>query len=53
MNKDGGKLFVIQNPIQLFEDGLLTMSSNNGADVSFDIKNAKVGKFEELLVWKS
>lgn len=53
VNKDGGKLFVIQNPIQLFEDGLLTMSSNNGADVSFDIKNAKVGKFEELLVWKS
>lgn len=51
VNKNESKLFVIQNPIQLFEDGLLTMTDNNGADVSFDIKNAKVGKFEELLVW--
>ena len=51
VNQNESKLFVIQNPIQLFEDGLLTMTDNNGADVSFDIKNSKVGKFEELLVW--
>lgn len=51
INNNECKLFVIQNPIQLFEDGLLTMTDNNGADISFDIKNEKVGKFEELLVW--
>lgn len=45
------KLFVIKNPIQLFEDGLITMTDNNGADVSFDVKNTRVGNFEELLVW--
>lgn len=51
VNNNESKLFVIKNPIGLFEDGLLTMTDNNGADVSFDIKNAKVGNFEELLVW--
>ena len=51
VNNKESKLFVIKNPIQLFEDGLLTMTYNNGADVSFDVKNTKVGNFEELLVW--
>lgn len=51
VNNNECKLFVIKNPIGLFEDGLLTMTDNNGADVSFDVNNAKVGKFEELLVW--
>lgn len=45
------KLFVIKNPIQLYEDGLINMTDNNGADVSFDVNNTKVGNFEELLVW--
>jgi hypothetical protein len=51
VNNNECKLFVIKNPIGLFEDGLLTMTDNNGADVSFDVNNAKVGNFEELLVW--
>ena len=51
ISNDESKLFVIKNPIQLFEDGLIVMTDNNGADVSFDIKNTNVGNFEELLVW--
>lgn len=51
VSNNESKLFVIKNPIQLFEDGLLTMTDNNGADVSFDVKNTRVGNFEELLVW--
>lgn len=51
VSKNESKLFVIRNPIGLFEEGLITMTDNNGADVSFDITNAKVGSFEELLVW--
>ena len=51
VSNNENKLFVIKNPIQLFEEGLLTMTDNNGADVSFDVKNTKVGSFEELLVW--
>ena len=53
VNKDESKLFVIKNPIQLFEDGLISMTDNNGADVSFDTKNARVGNFEELLTWRT
>lgn len=53
VNNKGTKLFVIKNPIRLFEEGLITMTDNNGADVSFDTKNTKVGNFEELLTWVS
>lgn len=51
ISNNESKLFVIKNPIQLFEDGLIVMTDNNGADVSFDVKNTNVGNFEELLVW--
>lgn len=50
---NSAKLFVIQNPVKLFEQGVLTMTDNNGADVSFDTKNTLVGSFEELLTWKN
>ena len=47
------KLFIIQNPVKLFEQGMITMTDNNGADVSFDVKNARAGNFEELLTWQN
>lgn len=50
VNKNDGKskLYIIQNPIDLFEHGLITMVHNNGATVSFDPNNKKVCHCEEL-----
>ena len=50
---NNAKLFIIQNPVELFEQGIITMTDNNGADVSFDTRNARVGSFEELLTWQN
>ena len=50
---NNAKLFIIQNPVKLFEQGIITMTDNNGADVSFDTRNARVGSFEELLTWQN
>ena len=47
------KLFVINDPIKLYEQGVISMTDNNGADVSFDTKNTLVGRFEELLTWQN
>ena len=53
INSDESKLFVIQDPIGLYEKGLLNMiETTNGADISFDIKNDQIGSFEELLTWE-
>ena len=44
------KLFIMQNPIQLFKEDKIDISPNDGMDITFSVN---AGSFEELLEWTS
>jgi hypothetical protein len=44
------ELFIIQDPVGLYKQDLLTISLRDGAEISF---SDKAGKYEELLTWVS
>ena len=50
ISKQGTKLFLLQDPVGLYKQDKIDMTPNDGADITFDPK--KVGRFEDLLVWK-
>ncbi|MFV0515825.1 MAG: protein NO VEIN domain-containing protein [Aminipila sp.] len=49
ISKKEKKLFIIQDPVQLYKNDLLEMVPRDGAEIVFDIN--KSGQFEELLAW--
>lgn len=51
LSKNERKLFLLQDPVNLYKQDLIDMIPGDGAEISFD--PAKVGKFEELLTWKN
>jgi hypothetical protein len=42
------KLFVMEDPVQLFKEDLIDISPNSGMDITFGEKS---GEYEELLAW--
>ena len=42
------KLFIIEDPVQLFKNDLIDISPNSGMDITFSEKS---GRYEELLAW--
>jgi len=48
ISKQSQKLFIIQNPVELYKKNVIQMSPRNGADIIF---NEDAGKEEELLSW--
>lgn len=51
ISKAEKKLFLLQDPVGLYKKDLIEMVPADGADITFDPK--KVGRFEELLTWKT
>lgn len=51
LSKNERKLFLLQNPVGLYKNNKINMIPGDGAEITFDPNN--VGKFEELLTWKS
>ena len=51
ISKGGTKLFLLQDPVGLYKQDRIAMIPNSGADITFNPN--EVGRFEELLVWKS
>lgn len=51
ISKSERKLFLLQDPVELYKQDLIDMTPSNGADITFDPK--AVGRFEELLTWKA
>ena len=51
ISKKEKKLFIIQDPVNLYKTDLLEMVPKDGAEIVFDIK--KSGIFEELLIWQN
>lgn len=51
LSKTERKLFLLQDPVGLYKSDQIDMIPSDGADITFDPN--KVGKFEELLTWKS
>jgi hypothetical protein len=51
LSKNERRLFLIQDPVGLYKSDKINMIPDNGADITFDPK--QVGRFEELLTWKS
>jgi len=44
------KLFIMNNPVQLYKDDKIDISPNNGVDVTF---SETAGRYEELLEWEA
>ncbi len=53
ISKNEKKLFLIQDPVGLYKNDLIEMIPKDGADITFNANDSKVGVFEELLVWES
>lgn len=52
LSSENRKLFLLQNPVELFDNGLIDVSfSSNGVDISFNPDS--IGVYEELLSWVS
>lgn len=51
LSKKEQKLFLLQDPVGLYKNSQISMSPSDGADITFDPQ--KVGKYEELLIWKN
>lgn len=52
LSSESRKLFLLQDPVKLFGEGLIDVSMNsNGVDISFDPD--RIGVYEELLTWAS
>lgn len=51
LSKSERKLFLLQDPVGLYKTDQIDMIPSDGADITFD--PSKVGKFEELLTWKT
>lgn len=51
LSKSERKLFLLQDPVGLYKSDQIEMIPSDGADITFDPN--KVGKFEELLTWKT
>ena len=49
ISKKERKLFIMQDPIDLYKNDLIDMVPRDGAEIVFDIN--KSGEFEELLEW--
>lgn len=49
ISKKEKKLFIIQDPVQLYKNDMLEMIPRDGAEIVFDVH--KSGQFEELLAW--
>ena len=48
VSKAGIKLFVLQNPVELFKEDLIDISPRDGMEITF---REAAGKYEELLAW--
>ena len=48
INKNGSKLFIMQNPVNHYKQDNIRMTPRKGADIIF---NEKSGKWTELLIW--
>lgn len=51
LSKNERKLFLLQDPVGLYKNDKINMIPSDGADITFD--PSEVGKYEELLTWKS
>lgn len=51
LTKTDKKLFIMQNPIQLYKDDKIEMTPREGAEITFN--PGVVGNFEELLFWQN
>lgn len=51
LNKENRKLFVMQDPVRLYKDDKIQMTTRDGADIMFDPNTC--GSYEELLSWKT
>ncbi len=51
LSKNERKLFLLQDPVGLYKKDKINMIPSDGADITFDPKEA--GEFEELLTWKN
>ena len=51
LNKEERKLFIIQDPVTLYKNDVISMVPREGADITFNPDTA--GEFEELLIWKN
>lgn len=51
LSKNERKLFLLQDPVNLYKQDMIDMIPSDGAEITFD--PAKVGVFEELLTWKN
>lgn len=49
ISKNEKKLYIIQDPVGLYKQNIVTMMLKDGAEITFDLKTA--GSFEELLLW--
>lgn len=50
ISKDGNKLFIIQDPVGKYKSDVISMTPNNGAEITF---NDNSGSMENLLIWKN
>ena len=48
ISKSGIKLYILQDPVQLFKEDLVDISPNNGIEITF---RETAGYYEELLEW--
>ena len=48
VSKSGIKLYILQDPVQLFKQDLIDISPNNGMEITF---RETAGYYEELLEW--
>lgn len=51
ISKAEKKLFILQNPVDLYKKDKLIMIPKDGAEIAFDTKTA--GHYEDLLTWKN
>lgn len=51
ISKSEKKLFIIQNPVGLYKNDIISMIPKDGAEITFETDTA--GVFEELLTWAS
>lgn len=51
LSKTERKLFLLQDPVGLYEKKLIEIAYNDGIDIIFNPKTA--GKYEELLTWQN
>ena len=51
LSKTERKLFLLQDPVGLYEKQLIDIKCDNGIDITFNPQTA--GHYEELLTWQN